>query len=323
MKRALLSILILTAGTTIFCAFRKATVDAKQELAAQSAAWQMQTQQLARYHSEQQQLLERMKETRQLLAAQPSPPALQQLAEKVLSGDSLQNLSTAESEQLLAELGFNWNTTGDYLIVSKKSLDGISFDGIKSVKLTTAAIEILAITPDEQAAIEAMIRQLDDTRTAWAREHVRRTEPSGNVLAQYTLPADVELSQSQLAVFTNGIFSTLGGQRGQCLQDHSLRWMEDAGLHIGPDLSKIPAEYLAIMPATDYQAQPTTMKLERYQSGDNWWVNYTLKQAGNTMSTTVNPWQPLPEAFRTLFPGGWKELAQREGFELPKEFNQH
>lgn len=38
------------------------------------------------------------------------------------------------------------------------------------------------------------------------------------------------------------------------------------------------------------------------------------------MSTDVNPWQPFPEAFRPLFPGGWKELAEREGFELPKSF---
>jgi hypothetical protein len=143
------------------------------------------------------------------------------------------------------------------------------------------------------------------------------------VLAQYTLPADAELSQSQLAIFTNAIFNTLGTQRGQWLQDHSFRWMEDAGLHLGPDLSKVPAEFLAIMPANDHQAQPTTLTLERYQSGDQWRINYTLQQAGSTMSTSVNPWQPLPEAFRPLFPGGWKELAEREGFELPKEFNQH
>jgi hypothetical protein len=34
-----------------------------------------------------------------------------------------------------------------------------------------------------------------------------------------------------------------------------------------------------------------------------------------------SPFQQFPEVFRSLFPGGWTDLAQREGFELPKEFN--
>lgn len=321
MKRALIALLILATGTTVFCAFRNATTNVRQDVAIQRAAWQMQTQQIARLHFEQHQLLERLSETKRILAAQPSLPPLEQLANKVLSGASLQNLSAAESEQLLAELGFNWNTTGDYIIVSKKSLDGISFAGMKGATLTTAAIETLAITPDEQATIEKMTQQLNDARAAWDKEHVQRIEPSGNVLAQYTLPANTELSQSQLAVFTNGIFNVLGEQRGQWLEDHSLQWMQDAELLIGPDLSKIPPEFLATMSVADYQAQPTVLTLKRHQAGDG--INFTLQQAGNSMTTTVNPWQPFPTAFHAVFPGGWKELAEREGFELPKEFINH
>jgi hypothetical protein len=321
MKRALLAILILAAGTTVFCGFRNAVLKTQKESALQKAAWQTRTQQLARLHFEQQQLTERLDETRQLLAGQAPLPALTQLAEKVLSGASLQNLSAAESEQLLAELGFNWNTTGDYIIVSKKSLAGISFDGIKAAKLTTVARETLAITPAEQAAIEMMTRQLGDAWAAWAREHVQRTEPGGKVLAQYTLPVDAQFSQSQLDVFTNGIFSALGGQRAQWLQDHSLQWMQVSGLQAGLDFSKIPAEYQSTMSSSDYQNQPTVVTLSRYQAGDDQQINFTLEQAGNTMSTVVSSWQPFPEAFRCIFPGGWEELAQRDGFELPKEFN--
>ena len=321
MKRAFIAILILTTGTTVFCAFCNTTKNTKQYLAAQRTAWQTQTQQIAQLRFEQQQLTEHLDDTKQLLAAQLPVPALTQLEEKILSGASLQNLSAAESEQLLAELGFNWNTTGDYIIVSKKSLEGISFAGMRGVKLTTAAIETLAITPDEQAAIEAMIRQLGDVRAVWVKEHAKRTEPNGDVLAQYTLPPDAELSQNQMAMFTNGIFSTLGEQRGQWLQDHSVGWMQDVGLLTGPFISKIPPEYLEAMPATDYQAQPTTLTIKRYQAGDDWRINCTMQQAGNTMSYGITPWQPFPEAFQPLFPGGWKDLAKQEGFELPKEFN--
>ena len=323
MKRAFLAILILATGTAVFCAFHSAVGKIQRESVLHQAAWQTQTQQLAQLHFEQQNLLDRLGETKQLLAGQIPVPALTAVEEKVISGAVLTNLSATESEQLLAELGFNWNTTGDYIIVSKKSLDGISFDGMKGVKLTAAAIGTLAITPDEQAAIETMTRQLGDARAVWATEHVQRTEPSGDMLAKYTLPADPEFSQSQMAMFTNGIFSVLDGQRGQWLQEHSLQWMMDSGLVTGPDLSKVPAEYQAMLTLSDHLNQPTVLTLKRYPAGNDWGINYDLQQAGNSMNTTVNPWQPVPAAFRAIFPGGWEELAAREGFELPKEFNSH
>jgi len=89
--------------------------------------------------------------------------------------------------------------------------------------------------------------------------------------------------------------------------------MEDVGIHTRLDLSKDPAEFLA-------KAQPTTLTLKHDPSGNGF--NYTLEQAGGTLGDGVSPWKPFPESFRAVFPGGWKELAQREGFELPKEFDQ-
>lgn len=323
MKRALLAIFILATGASVFCAFHSANTSLRAELDAQHAAWQTQTQQLAQLHFEKQQVMERVSETRQLLAAQPSPPAFQQLAEKILSGDSLQNLSIAEREALLAALDFNWNTTGEYLIISKKSLEQISYEAMKSAKLTAVARAVLAITPAEQAAIEAVTQQLSDERKAWVKDHAQRTEPSGDVLAQYSLPVNVEMSRSHLAIFTNGIFGALGNQRGQWLKDRSIGWMTDDGLREEPDFSKVPEEFRSMIPSAELEPQPTTLTVERYKSGDDWRLNYRLKQGGGNMMAGVTPWQPFPEAFKPLFPGGWKELAQREGFELPKEFEKH
>lgn len=323
MKRLGLAILIFAAGTTVFCALRCATASTRDELVTQIAAGQIQTQQLASLRWEQQQLSERISDTKQLLAAQPPPPPLTQLAEKVLSGVALENLSAAESEQLLAELGFNWNTAGDYLVVSKKSLAGISFPGMKGVKLTSVARAVLAVTSAEQAAIETMTKQLGDARTVWARNHVQRIEPSGNVVAQYSLTVDREFSQNQLASFTNGIFSTLGPERGQWLYDHSIDWMADTGLRTGPEYTEAAIKIFGAKPMPEPAPQPTTLLVERYQSGGETRMNYTLKQAGNSMTTSVSPWQSFPEAFRPLFPGGWADLAKAEGFELPKEFEKH
>ena len=320
MKRALLAILILAAVTTVFCALRNATEDTRRELTNQRSAWQMQTQQLAQLEFEKQQVIERLTEIQQLLASQSPPPTSLKLAGKILSGTTLQNLSAAETEQLLAELDFNWNSTGNYLIISKKSLDGISFDSLKGMELTSAARGVLAITPVEQAAIETMTRQLGAARAAWATAQVQRTEPGDKVLAQYSLPADAAFSQNQLAIFTNGIFGALGEQRGQWLQDHAAGWMQDVGLRTDLDISKVPAEILATLPVDSFQIEPTTLTVERYKSGDEWGMSFTLKQAGNSMTTSVSPRQPFPEAFRPLFPNGWVDLAAREGFELPEAF---
>ncbi|MDR3456147.1 MAG: hypothetical protein P4N60_01770 [Verrucomicrobiae bacterium] len=321
MKQALLAIIILAIGAAAFCALRSTSTGLRRELVMQQAAWQTQTQQLAQLYLVKQQVIERTSENKRLFAALPPLPALQQLEQKILAGDSLRNLSAAESEQLLAELGFNWNTSGDYLIVSKKSLDGIDYDGMKGVNLTKAALETLAITPEERGVIEAMTKQLNETRSTWVLEHVQRTEPSGNVLAQYSLPVDEAFSQSQMDIYTNGIFNALGQERAQWLEDHSQEWMQAVGLLAGENMSKVPKALLDTLPADAYGPKPTTMKVERYQSGDQWHLNLTLQQGGGTMTTSVNPWQPFPEAFRTLFPGGWQELAEREGFELPPEFN--
>ncbi|HEY4416266.1 MAG TPA: hypothetical protein VGO57_11280 [Verrucomicrobiae bacterium] len=323
MKRAFLATLILATGITLFLMLYNATLAAQREYIWQKSAAQTQTQQIAQLRLEKQQWDEHWRIAQELLNHQSLASSLTRLEEKILSGASLENLSAAESEQLLAELGFSWNTTGDFLIISKKSLAAIDFSGLKGTKLTGAARAILAITPEEQSAIEAATQQIGDARTAWAKEHVQRTEPSGDMLAQYTLPADPEFAANQMTTFTNAIVGALGSQRAQWLQDHSSQWMQDSGLSEGVDFSKIPEAYLSMAAAIpEHQNQPTSLTLNRRQAGNDWYINVTLKQAGNNMSYDVLPQQPFPAAFSPLFPGGWQELAQREGFELPKEFKQ-
>ena len=71
-------------------------------------------------------------------------------------------------------------------------------------------------------------------------------------------------------------------------------------------------------------SEPTTLTVHLSQIVNNERrYNYTLKSRHSTMTTSISPWQPFPEAFKPLFPGGWKDLATAEGFELPQEFKQH
>jgi len=81
-------------------------------------------------------------------------------ADALLATATATNLSPAQSEKLLAELGFNWNTTRDYLVVSKDSLKRVSLSAMKDMRLTDVACKVLAITPEERSTIEATTQQL-------------------------------------------------------------------------------------------------------------------------------------------------------------------
>ncbi len=90
--------------------------------------------------------------------------------------------------------------------------------------------------------------------------------------------------------------------------------MTATGIRTEPKYSEAEWKLLGGMPSPQFETPPTTLMVERYKSGDEWQMNFTLKQAGNSMTTSVNPYQSFPEAFRPIFPGGWPDLAAREGF---------
>ncbi|MGC3959402.1 MAG: hypothetical protein QM813_16090 [Verrucomicrobiota bacterium] len=307
MKRALLAILILSVGTTVFCTLRHTTSLTRSKLETQRQEWQRLTQQVAGLRIEKHHLTERWNETKRQLATEPPLPTHIELAKKILAGTALESISAAEREQLLAELGFNWNTTGDYLIISKKSLEGISFRSIQGDTLTDATRAALTITPTEQATLETLVQRLEHERSEWAKAHVQREEPSGLTVAKYVLPMDATLAETQRSFFTNTIRSTLGEVRGDLFQQKSWGWMDAMGMLSGPEAA--------------YANKPTSLTVNRY-AADRDDLGYTLQQGYSMMSSSVLPWQPFPEAFRAIFPGGWEELAQKEGFELPKEFRQ-
>jgi hypothetical protein len=137
-------------------------------------------------------------------------------------------------------------------------------------------------------------------RTTWAEGHVQRTEPSGEVVAQYKLPQDAEFCQTLSNSFATAVLSTIGDERGKLLLQYSNHWLQDLGLVAGGDGS---------------------LTVRRYGSGAGLRLGLEVKSSGNSMATDVSPHQPFPEAFLPLFPNGWPDLAKREGFELPKEFS--
>jgi hypothetical protein len=170
----------------------------------------------------------------------------------------------------------------------------------RSGKLGAAARAALAITPDEQASIEAETQRLASDYDSWVQTHAQREEPSGKTVAKYILTPDPQYSENASNAFAGIIYSTLGPQRATLLEQYSSTWMTSLGMW-------------GMGQGND---QSTSLTITR--EGDSLMLN--VRQAMSSMSCGISPVQPVPDAFRPLFPGGWKELAEREGFELPKEF---
>lgn len=310
MKRLVLAILILVPAAGLAYALHSSTLQLRRQADTQEQAWLAERQSLTLARSQWTSITEQVRDLTQKLDAQLVPAGAGSTGQftgrfltEHLGPDGAFNgfarLSPAESEALLAELGFNWTSTGDYIIVSKDTLRAITLGGIRANKLNQTACDVLAITPDERATLEAAIQSLNDDYQAWAQAHTRRGEPSGNIVAQYTLSADNDFSLSLSNRFASAVTSTLGEQRGSLLMQYSSSWMEQVGMNGGDD---------------------TVLTVRRQHGGDEPAYGYEVKQGGGINSSVIAPHQGFPGAFRPLFPNGWTDLAQREGFPLPQAF---
>ena len=300
MKRLLLALAILSCGTTIVIALHRSTVSLRQGTDQTTESLGEEIRQLAQMRAQLTSVTERVKALKQNLEAQAGPAFSfgTDSLEEIPMGSA--HLTPEQSERLLAKLGFSWAAFGDYLIVSKDTLRSISLEGMRGSKIGSAAAQVLAVTPAERTGIETKTQQLMETYNAWLQSHVQRVEPTGNVVAQYTLPTDPGFSLSLSNNFASGLLETLGTERGSLMVDYAGSWMQDLG-----------------MGGTGGE---NGLKVTRYPTGDQPHYSFELKSSGNTMSTDISPYQPFPAAFLPLFPNGWPDLAKREGFILPKEF---
>ena len=299
MKRLLLAALILAAGASVFCALENSTARLRKECTARREEWMAQTQSLEQARIQHSEWTVHVRELKQGALSQPPAGARSELA-ALIPTNRAHALSPEQRERLLAELGFDWHAMADFLVVSKDTLRKVGVEAMRGVKMTETACNVLAITPEERARVEASAERLAAEFQAWALAHVQRAEPEGNVLARYTLPPDSEFSQSLSNAFSGGVMEALGQERGELLLGYAQSWMADLAMRGGS----------------------STMTIKRY-GPDMERLGLELKTPdGGTMFTDISPHQRFPEGFRSIFPGGWVELAQREGFRLPKEFQQ-
>lgn len=300
MKRLLLTAAIVATGAALFCAFRSSAARFKAESASNRDALVAERASLAQAQEKDTELTKRIHELKRKLVAQPHNNSNEIALANLVGTNDLRHLPPDVRERLLAELGFNWNTSGNYVVVSKDSLRNLGVTAVDADHLTDAVCGVLAVTPEERASIEPLMTRLAGELKDWVIAHAQRIEPQGDVLAKYSLPADSEFSQSLSNRFAGGVIGALGSERGELMLDYASSWMLDMRMR---------------------GDKPTILTVRRPQSGADY-LPFVLERDGGGMGSAVSPYNDLPYVFRSIFPGGWADLAQREGFELPKEFKE-
>lgn len=295
MNKIFLALVILGAGTGGFVAARHSTINLQREASATRESWIVQTQALSDAQSESARLAERIGELKQNLRQAEAAVNHNRLW-SVLETNRTGHLSPDLREHLLEELAFNWNSSEAFIVVSKETLLDLHIRTIGQRppwkgKLTDPAAAALSLTLQERSQIETAMERVTKEVKDWAISHTERSEPRGDVLAQYTVQGFP--AESINTNFFTDLFSAIGKERTELIRPYAGVWMN--GL----------------------SDKPMTMIIKRFSEGDQ----QVLKASVRPQNQTFNriPQLSFPQAFLPLFPNGWADVAEREGFELPEE----
>jgi len=304
MKRLLLALTILTTAAACVLALSKGAADAKEQLRAAQSAWQEETQRLAEVQSQQAGLLAQARSLQRESGTWPVQSSVPPALAEFLSSNDVKNASAKMQAELLTALGPGSISSPGYVLVTKESLKNSRLKPLKSAgraKLTDSVCGVLAITQEERQAVETAFTGAWDRVATWAQANIQRDGPSSNMLVRYTIPADQGFERGS----TERLFGETKDaiERAQLLNNYfqHFRLYEDGAIG---DRTNILEIYRV--------SNPPGIK---YRGG---WAWVGGGEAINTYPEPI-PTNGFPAAFSFIFPGGWEEIAEREGFELPPE----
>ena len=296
MIKIFLALAILGAGTAGFLTARHSTIKIQREANSTRESWIVQTQALTGAQSERAGLAERIRELKQNFR-QAEAAGNQNGLWSVLETNRIGHLSPDLREHLLEELGFNWNASEDFIVVSKETVHDIGMRAITwpdldvwHGRLSDSAVAVLALTPQERSQVEAAMERVKTEFKDWVISHTERGEPGDNLLAQYTVQGFPATNTTTNKFFTE-LSGAIGKQRTELIV--AGRWIDWFGM----------------------SDKPTTMIIKRFSEGN--------KQELKVQKGDGGRWDPIwtffPIILRPIFPNGWADVAEREGFELPQE----
>ena len=298
MNKLLLSFLVLSAGAIGFGTLHRSAEQTESANSSNVIILQAATNHLVELNKYAMSLREEVADKKDRLKQASLHPNISPDLFKLLAGETASRNPAAWSE-LREQLGIGWNSSGDYVLVRKSLLKHLNLQPLDKADATRA---VLAISPPEQTAVNAAVQKAKEA--AWIRlqqTELQRTQPAGDVVAQYTIPAaDPSFEQAISNRFSAEIAGILGAERA------------DVFLHQGWNELRGQLALTA--------AEPITMKIRRSVADGEPKFTYQLIQGGSSKIEDVRYAHYPSLWFIALFPGGWEAIAQREGFELPKNF---
>jgi hypothetical protein len=300
MRKTLLAVLILSAGAIASARFSFRAHQSRTAAAESRAECVRLTSRLAELKASTSGLRGKVKAQKHQITeaqiARSSSAYLPKTGEK-----AAQRSRHERPSELLQRLGVGWNSSPDYVLVSKGALKEMYLPGIDDKgAFTPTACAILGLTAAERGAIEDALKRAETKYDDWVKTAVQRVEPTGDIVADYRLPANPALAQQ---IETNGVglvLQTLGPERASLIRGYDGAWLFGHG-NLG--------------------ATPIRFTVRRHPEGGQppyWWQ--IQAGGGNSASSDGLSSKDFPDAFRPVFPDGWRDLAQREGFELPEGF---
>jgi len=308
MRKALLALFIISASASGFLVARQSTLQFQREANAAREAWLIETQRVATAQSVQDNLKAHAGNLKRILRQRPVVTEDPVWSE--FQTNQIGKFTPEQHERLRAELGFNWQFSPDYIVVSKATVRSLGLPVIKDGKLTDLAATVLAFTPSERSQVDAVLQQAQSAVRDWALSHVQRIEPQDDEVARYTLPSDPELTRSMSNYLATAIADAVGGERTKVfLGPHTTKWIRSItveGYTSAPDWLKT----LIIRRYVDENGDSRLGTECRMLPAQDRWLS-TPKNALTLQSD-------FPEVFRSVFPNGWADLAAREGFTIPE-----
>lgn len=294
MKRVLFSLLSICVGALGAGAWHQANRSTQAATFLKDQQWQAATGQLvaaqsalAMIRGEVQEKKHRMKE------ATPHPSISPELL--ALVEGTLTNGSPSAWAQLRQQLGIGWNSSTEYVLVSKRILKGLAYSRLSAnPEITTTACDLLAISSTERAALNSVLR-------ANLEQSLRVTvsQPGGDIVAQYTVqPPDPRSEMSVSNNVLSGLIGALGSERTSLILPGI--WREFRS-HLGPP-----------------EAETVTVRRSMLDGQPD--LVWEASRGNNVVSTAPVRYAHYPQWFLEVFPGGWQTLADRAGFELPSQF---
>ena len=186
MNKIFLAFTFFAAGAGAFEAARQHANQLEQKAQAASESWQIHTQQLAAAQSESAVLTERVRWLKHAQTQSQTAPVSALWSE--LQTNRTDALPPDLRRRLLAELGFEWRTSPDYVIVSKGTVRDLGIEAVRGGKLTDLAATVLALTTDERGQIESALAGITTPLKDWLLAHIERHEPTEELLADFNLP---------------------------------------------------------------------------------------------------------------------------------------